>query len=295
VTENLHLHPINLHARVAAIVPHYGRDEQCNEWLGNCLESLKQQTVEPESIVVVDDHSPHPPDKILAQFSGISLFRNSCNTGPLAIQNYFFQHLSADAVMMQDSDDWSDPRRLEILIAKASESGAELVGCQITNVAPKDEIIRIPPELSLPEDPLPFLLENPTAHLVVLPSSLISTALVRRLGGLASGLRFGGDSEFVRRAILTNRVVNIQEALYFRRVHNGSLTQRPDTGMTSPARQQVRQLIQARAKEQVQAYLNGLTIPLEPIKKGQLLRLKHVRGPIPAGVLPPFLVSELAR
>ena len=44
------------------------------------------------------------------------------------------------------------------------------------------------------------------------------------LGGFASGLRFSGDAEFLRRAQYVAKVLNIPDHCYFRRIRQGSLT-----------------------------------------------------------------------
>jgi glycosyltransferase involved in cell wall biosynthesis len=268
---------------VIALIPHLGRDAVSDAWLGQAVESLLAQTVPLQAIVVVDDASPHPPDALVARHPEVSLYRNDRNTGPFAISETVFARTHADAVLLQDSDDWSTPDRLQRLLARF-ETGFELVGGQVDHVPEPGQPNEGPDLAALPLDPLAALLQRPTAHTLLLTSGLVSVALARRLGGFASGMRINGDSEFVRRAVFGGRVCNIAETVYVRRLHASSLTRAPETGFGSPVRNAAQLLVQARARLLVEDYVAGNPLDLAPMQTGQAARLTHVLGPRVAGL-----------
>jgi glycosyltransferase involved in cell wall biosynthesis len=268
---------------VFSIVPHYGVDETSNRWLRQCLESLLVQTVPLQAIVVVDDCSPHAPDPVLRRFPSVTLMRNAGNTGPFAILDHALSRVAADALLLQDSDDWSAPDRHEKLLATMRLRNAQLVGCQIRMVCDEPELAPAVDDVVMPPEPRLVLLENPTAHTMLLPSTLVSCAFARRIGGFSSGFKFGADSEFVRRAIFAGTVRNIDEAAYFRRIHARSLTRAPATGFGSPARLAVQKMVQAQAKALVYAYLAGEPLDLSPLARSPPTRFSHVLGPVVPG------------
>jgi glycosyltransferase involved in cell wall biosynthesis len=264
---------------IFSVVPHYGVDESSNRWLRQCIESLLAQTVPLRAIVVVDDCSPHSPEPVFRDFPSVTLMRNASNTGPFAILDLAFSQISADALLLQDSDDWSAPQRLETLLAAMREWQADIVGCQVRMVYEDPELASAADAIEMPQEPRALLLENPIAHTMLLPSTLVSCAFARRIGGFSSGFKFGADSEFVRRAILVGTARNIDETLYFRRIHARSLTRAAATGFSSPARLALQKQVQAQAKALVNAYRAGEPLNLTPLARSSPTRFVHLLGP----------------
>ena len=198
-----------------AIVPHY----RCEEWLGQCLRSLTRQTRPPQAIVVVDDASPTPPHDVVRQFAGVTLLRARENVGPFRLVQTVIDRTQFDAYMFQNADDWSADDRLALLLAGAEATGAELIGCQELR-------------FEQPEGKVSAFCYAPAAgrslravqrYSILHPTSLVSRDLVLRVGGFATGLKFGGDHEFQLRAHHRGHVVNIARYGYFRRRRDGSL------------------------------------------------------------------------
>jgi glycosyltransferase involved in cell wall biosynthesis len=178
--------------------------------------------------------------------------------------------------MFQDADDWSAPDRLELLLEHAGETGAELIGTQEIRVF-CDE-----PEVAQIEWPLdanaPFE-ERPTAFPLLHPTSLVSRDLVMAMGGFSSGLRFGGDAEFLRRAHHIARCVNVPAFSYYRRVRQGSLTTAPATAIGTPPRKRVMEMTFARAKRNVELVAAGLPPDLSPCETAPPVMLTRLCGP----------------
>jgi glycosyltransferase involved in cell wall biosynthesis len=263
---------LNAHSTVLAVIPHFNG----HRWLDQCLESLARQTRPPDAIVVVDDDSSPPPADIVSRFDRVTLVRASRNVGPYRLLQQIVDDTSYDAYMLQDADDWSAADRLALLLEAAEVSAAEVVGCQELRVIDADS--RLLP-VSYPLDANAALLANPGAYPVLHSSSLLSRRLIRRIGGFATGLRYSGDSEFLRRAAHVARVVNIPHFAYFRRDHPQSLTNAPETGWQSPGRRSIGRLLQDRAARNAAAVRENRLPDVTPIATAPPIHLERVLGP----------------
>ena len=274
LTGNSKVPAINFHSRVMAVVPHY----KCEEWLFQCLESLLNQTRPLDAVVVVDDNSPEPPVDIVKQFPKVTLFTTMQNVGPYRIIQQVIDHIDYDAYLFQDADDWSTIDRLEILLKEAERTGAELIGSQEMQViCTPGNAARLQP-VCYPLDVNRALGERP-AHALLHPTGIVSRNLVKRVGGFATGLKFGGDSEFILRAVYLAHIVNTPAFCYFRRKRPGALTTDPSTGMGSPARQELISFLINRACENIKRRKNGHPLLLEPMKLRPPIEWKHLCGP----------------
>jgi glycosyltransferase involved in cell wall biosynthesis len=257
---------------VLAVVPHY----KCEPWLDDCLDSLVRQTHPPDGIVVIDDGSGVPPEHIVGQFPTVTLLASAENVGPYRITQAVIDQTGYDAYMLQDADDWSSPTRLELLLAETERTGAELIGCQGYRVLRREAEV-VP--LTYPLDVNAALKEDPTRYALLHPTSLVSRDLVLRIGGYATGLKFGGDLEFLHRTVYVARVMNIPQFAYFKRVWAGALTARPDTGLTSPARQALWQVEDDRARARAAHAASGQELDLRPMLTAGPVSLTYVLGP----------------
>lgn len=255
--------------RVLAIVPHLG----CEPWLGQCLRSLLNQTRPPDHIVVVDDGSAVPPLEIVQSFPTVTLLATAEQSGPYRLIQQVIEDTQFDAYLFQDADDWSSGDRLQKLLAAMEQTGCELVGTQEVRVVETE--LR---PVCYPLDVNRALAEKP-GHGLLHPTSLVRRDLVMRLGGFATGLRFGGDTEFLLRAVRVARVINLPDFAYFRRKRPDSLTTAAHTGLNSPARQALIQQCKARAIANQAAIQAGRLPDLTPLAQAGPLPLRHLAGP----------------
>ena len=263
---------------VLALIPHH----ECEEWLAGCLDSMARQTRPLDGIVVLDDASGPPPVEIVEQFPSVTLLkaRNDENVGPYRLVQQAIDDHAYDAYMFQDADDWSSEDRLERLLERAGRTGAELIGSQEVRVlCAQGDVVTF----AYPLDVNRALLDAPSSFPLLHPTSLVSRSLVQRLGGFATGLRFGGDAEFLRRAGYVATLANVAELCYFRRIRAGSLTTSSTTGMQSPARLALMADLHARARENAEAAAEGRPTVLEPFKVAGRIRLDHIAGPALVG------------
>ena len=269
------MQPAQLHrgSSVCALIPHF----ECEQWLGEALESLVAQTRPLDAIVVIDDCSPTSPEEVVRSYPSVTLLGSAENVGPYRLIQQVIDDTGFDAYLFQDADDWSAPDRLERLLEEAESSGAELVGSHEVRVMLEEGEAK---PFRYPLDVNAALHERPACFPLLHPTSLVSRSLVQRLGGFATGLRFSGDAEFLRRAGHASRVVNVDRYLYFRRKRAGSLTTSPETGLRSPARLEVRAMLAARANANAARGQAGEAPDLAPVAVGVPVTLHHRCGPL---------------
>jgi Glycosyl transferase family 2 len=255
---------------ILALIPH----SRCETWLRRCLNSLLQQTHPPTNIVVIDDASTPPPFSIVQDFPTVTLFTTPAQVGPYRLIQSAIDATDYDAYLFQDADDWSTVDRLETLLQTARHHGAALVGSQEIRIMEPELVAQA---IGYPLDVNQALKQAP-GHPLLHPTSLVTRDLVMRLGGFATGLKFGGDTEFLLRAHWVTRIVNSPCYCYFRRKRPDSLTTAIDTGLDSPARQALLQTLKQRA---IEHYADPPTIQdLPPLQVAAAIDLTYLCGPL---------------
>jgi glycosyltransferase involved in cell wall biosynthesis len=262
---------LSLDATVLAVIPCF----DCDPWLDQCLRSLTAQTRPLDGIVVVDDASGRPPIEITSRYPTVTLLASSENVGPFALLQEVIRATAYDGYLLQDADDWSAVDRLELQLGAACASGAELVGSQELRVRAGQQGLSA---VCYPLDVNEALKDGP-ANALLNGASLLARGLVMRLGGFASGLRFGADTEFLFRAHHAGRIVNVPYFSYFRRMHRGSLTANPLTGMGSPPQEELASLLEDRARENVRRVRSGQGPILTPHCVRPIPHFRHLCGP----------------
>lgn len=264
--------PLGPTSQICAVIPHF----ECEEWLEGALSSLLDQSRPPDAIVVVDDASPRPPIDIVRTYPDVTLLAAADNGGPYRLVQAVIDSTAFDGYLFQDADDWSAIDRLEALLSTAAESGAELIGShEVRVLVDEGDVLAV----RYARDVNAALRANPTAFPLLHPTSLVGRSLVSRIGGFATGMRFSGDAEFLRRAAHVVRVVNADHFGYFRRKRSGSLTTDPATALESEARRDVQTTLAQRATANAQARERGKAPDLRPWRTAPPPVLRHVAGP----------------
>ena len=257
-------------SRVLAIIPHF----KCEQWLAAALASLTQQTRKPDGIVVVDDASPEPPADICKQFPDVTLLRSTENVGPYRLTQQIINDTDYDAILFQDADDWSCVDRVELSLAELERTGAEWIGTQEIRLA---ESGAYQPS-TYPLD-VNRASENGPQHPLLNPTSMVSRALVKRLGGFATGLRFSNDTELLYRAVFDARIVNLPTFSFIHRKRQNSMVSSPEIGMQSRKRQDVLKLLHDRADHNILRRRAGQPLDLAPLSMAPPAHLLPVCGP----------------
>jgi hypothetical protein len=259
-------------ARICALIPHF----RAERYLASALDSLVKQTRPLQAIVVIDDASETPPREIVERFPGVTLLQSPISSGPYRLVQQVIDDTDFDAYLFQDADDWSAPERLELLLAEAVRTGAELVGSQGYRLL-VEEGEAVP--YHHPLDPHAALRDSPKSKPVHHPTTLVSRDLIQRVGGFGTGFRYSGDAEFLRRAGYVARLANVPDPLYVYRTRSDSLTGSEETGNHTPVRRRLWELQHDRARYNAERREAQLPPLLDPMAVTSPIRLEHITGP----------------
>src|SRR5699024_220064 len=100
--------------KVSIIVPTYNAEDLVHV----ALDSLLKQTWKNIEIIVVDDCSSDGTWEIVKQYETnypqIKVFSTPVNSGAYTARNIGLQHTTGDFITINDADDWSHPRKIEV-------------------------------------------------------------------------------------------------------------------------------------------------------------------------------------
>lgn len=116
---------------ISIIVPIYGVEA----YLCRCLDSLTAQTLPDWEAILVDDGSPDASGAICDRYAARDpRFRviHRENGGLSAARNTGLAAARGEWLLFLDSDDWLHPRALELLLAAATQTGADMAMCDFT-------------------------------------------------------------------------------------------------------------------------------------------------------------------
>lgn len=125
--------------KLSIIVPVYNM--AADGKLAYCLDSLVNQTLEaPYEILAVDDASTDDSLKILKDYEErypgkVRAIGNAVNKRQGGAKNEGLRAARGEWVGFIDSDDWVTPDYYEKLLARAEETGADMVGCDYNLVS----------------------------------------------------------------------------------------------------------------------------------------------------------------
>lgn len=111
---------------VSVVVPVYNAEK----YLGKCVESLLQQTLNEIEILLIDDGSTDDSLKICKSFqerdNRVVVFHKP-NGGVSSARQFGLEHARGEYIIHADSDDWAAPNMLEEMYAYARLHQADLV------------------------------------------------------------------------------------------------------------------------------------------------------------------------
>ncbi len=114
--------------RVSIVIPVYGQAL----WTFTCLKSIQAQTAGGYEVVVVDDASPEPVEKVLAAVSGVRFHRNDANLGFIGSCNRGAELARGEILVFLNNDTIVTPGWLDALVdVFASHADAGLVGAKL--------------------------------------------------------------------------------------------------------------------------------------------------------------------
>jgi len=135
-----------MHHKVSIVIPVY--NVEC--YIGNCLQSVLNQTFKDFEIIIVDDRGNDnsmavAKDILSSQASSVDyqIIQHKCNRGLSAARNSGLAASSSEYVYFLDSDDTITPLCLELLVNKADKSKSDMVIGNISVIGDDTNIPRL--------------------------------------------------------------------------------------------------------------------------------------------------------
>lgn len=113
---------------ISVIVPVYN----VYEWIDKCMESLIGQTFSEFEILLINDGSTDESGKKCEEWAvkdNRIRYISKKNEGLAVTRNLGLKESKGKYIVFVDSDDWVEPRFLELLYSKIEETGADIVEC----------------------------------------------------------------------------------------------------------------------------------------------------------------------
>ena len=123
--------------RLSVIVPVYNMAAEGK--LQYCMDSLVNQTIDDYEIIAVDDASTDNSLEILKDYERkhpekVRVITYPVNRRQGGAKNEGLKAAKGDWIGFIDSDDWVTPDYYEKLLARAAQTGADMVGCDYSLV-----------------------------------------------------------------------------------------------------------------------------------------------------------------
>lgn len=118
--------------RVSVVIPCFNRESI----IGETLENMLSQSLEPSEVIVVDDGSTDNSTEVVKSFGDrVRLIRQQ-NGGPGSARNTGFRHASGEYLQFMDSDDLAALNKLEVQAEFLQQSGVDFAYSPWVKVTP---------------------------------------------------------------------------------------------------------------------------------------------------------------
>ncbi len=123
--------------KLSIIVPVYNMAS--DNKLQFCLESLLSQNLEEYEIITVDDCSTDDSLAVLKEYEKkypdrVKVIHSKVNKHQGGAKNIGIKAATGEWIGFIDADDWIDPDMYRLMLEKAEETGADMVGCDLNLV-----------------------------------------------------------------------------------------------------------------------------------------------------------------
>ena len=113
---------------VSIIVPVYNVEK----YLRTCLDSILHQTFQDFELILVDDGSTDLSGHICEEYAAkhdCIIVQHKKNAGPNAARIDGIKLAEGKFITFIDSDDWIEPKHIELLVNSLKEKNADIVQC----------------------------------------------------------------------------------------------------------------------------------------------------------------------
>ncbi|MBP2656384.1 MAG: glycosyltransferase family 2 protein [Firmicutes bacterium] len=204
---------------ISIIIPAYNVEK----YIGECLQSIQQQTVENWQAIIVEDGStdktPEIVENIIAHDSRFRLIRQT-NAGVSAARNTGLQAASGMYVAFLDGDDMWAPTFLEELLSAIETQRVDMAYCGYTHLYANG----LRRKFSYPYASGHILLEVIQGKTQIhIGAMLVKKALLDQAGlQFTVGCLVGQDQEFIWKLVAWVKIKAVPQELMIYRIRSGS-------------------------------------------------------------------------
>ncbi|HIG31247.1 MAG TPA: glycosyltransferase [Verrucomicrobiales bacterium] len=228
-------------------IPSYG----AIQLLRRAVDSILAQTHRNLTLLVINDGNPTPLWPALADIDDARLVRFDMDTnrGRYFADGVAIAATDAPYYLIQDADDWSEPRRIERLLAclqGGAYNGAMSAFRNYHRSSGSYQDIHFS-QISLSRE-----FKHRITHYC-----LYRTEALRAIGGYYGGFRIADDTMIMNLQLMTGKIAISDEVLYHRQYRGDSLEHAPATGICSPERCRVHDLLRKSYADIYSVYLQS--------------------------------------
>lgn len=205
--------------KVSIIIPNYNRASL----IGDTLENMLTQTLEPYELIVVDDGSTDHSVEVIKSFGDDVILIKQSNRGPGAARNRGLSVATGDFIQFMDSDDLFSKNKLEVQATELERTKSDLVFSPWVKLrfegklAIKENLVL---QQKMPSDKLPLLNWFLRSWSTVFQTFMIRHEFLKKIGGYREDLMPHEDSElFVRLMLLNPKITFTDQCITLYRLH----------------------------------------------------------------------------
>lgn len=223
---------------ITAIIPAYN----AQDFLGEAIQSVLDQTRSVDEIIVVDDCSTDQTREIAESFKEVTYLRTPTNSGHATARNIAIEHVKSDYIGWLDADDVWEPMHLEVvaeLLDKHPEAGVACSPCRTFGTV--SGVRRC-----LETDEKPRLATEDCFRWTCVPamSAVTRTDVTQEVNGFDASYRTAPDFDFWLRMSLKTLFVSTQRVTVNYRWHASQISSQ-SVGQARSIRQ-IRSMYRAR-------------------------------------------------
>jgi glycosyltransferase involved in cell wall biosynthesis len=270
---------------VVACIPHF----RCKAHIRQAVDSLLQQTHRNLTIVVANDGDEDPPWDELAAIHDARLVRFELkrNRGPFFATSVVLHAVDAPYLLIQDADDWSDRRRVSLLLAALERDQSNFAVSTQSLYIQRDASLHLSgvrwTECSMAPSPPDRFVVNPcltSEYRYRVPHhGLFRCRALRDVGAYYAGFRLSYDRLLTNLMLMTGRVSHVPLPLYYRLIRAESITHSPTTKWNSEMGRhefEIGQRFYSLCFEQYREYVAGRLSPTALLTFIQKTTQQHV-------------------
>jgi glycosyltransferase involved in cell wall biosynthesis len=235
---------------VVACIPYH----RCRRYIRRAVESLLTQTHRRVIVVVLNDADYEtPPWPALADIDDPRLVRFDLakNRGPYFATQVVLAATKAPYLLIQDSDDWSHPERIERLLAALKRDKADFALSATPMIHEEadgsNNVFDVRWSRIAPDNRMPGF--NETFNKFQVDTTITAefryraphvglyrTSTLHNIGGYYGGFKMSYDTFLTNLILMTGKITHVPEPLYYWLVRPTSLSNCMETGMRSVQR-----------------------------------------------------------